>query len=51
MRGEEMHVLLQPSRVHIGYLNGTFKRTIKLAGESIVRAILHALVKEGSRLD
>lgn len=49
MRGEEMHVLLQPARVQIGYLNGTFKRTIKLAGESIVRAILHALVTEASR--
>jgi hypothetical protein len=46
MHGEEMHVLVQPSRVHIGQLNGAFKRTIKLAGDGIVRAILHALVRE-----
>jgi len=46
MHGEEMHVLVQPARVHIGQLNGTFKRTIKLAGDGIVRAILHALVRE-----
>jgi hypothetical protein len=44
-----MHVLVHPPRVHIGQLNGTFKRTIKLAGEGIVRAILHALVKEAGR--
>lgn len=44
MYGEQMHVLLQPPRVHIGQLNGTFRRTIKLTGESIVYAILHALV-------
>lgn len=44
MHGEDMHVLIQPSRVHIGQLNGTFRRTIKLAGESIVYAILRALV-------
>lgn len=51
MRGMEMHVLIQPSRVHIGQLNGACKRTIKLAGESVVGAILHALVKEASRPD
>lgn len=44
MHGEDMHVLIQPSRVHIGQFNGTFRRTIKLAGESIVYAILRALV-------
>jgi len=49
IRGEEMHVLVQPSRVHIGQLSGTFKRSIKLTRESIVRATLHALVKESSR--
>ena len=49
MHGEEMHVLVHPPRVHIGQLNGTFKRTIKLAGEGIVRAILHALMKEAGR--
>jgi len=49
MHGEEMHVLVQPSRVHIGQFNGTSKRTIKLAGDGIVRAILHALVREAGR--
>ncbi len=44
MHGEEMHLLTQPHRVHIGQINGTRKRTIKLAGDSIVHAILHALV-------
>ncbi|ODU24111.1 MAG: hypothetical protein ABS95_02340 [Verrucomicrobia bacterium SCN 57-15] len=44
MHGEEMHVLNQPLRVHIGQLNSAFRRTIKLAGESIVHAILSALV-------
>jgi hypothetical protein len=51
MHGEEMHVLIQPPRVHIGQLNGTFKRTIKLAGESIVHAILHALVSVDNSRD
>lgn len=49
IQGEEMYVLVQPSRVHIGQINGAFKRSIKLARESIVRAILHALVKEAAR--
>jgi hypothetical protein len=44
MRGEEMHVLIQPARVHIGSLNGPFRRSIRLAGDSIVHAILRALV-------
>lgn len=44
MHGEELHVLHQPLRVHIGQLNGTFRRTIRLAGESVVQAILRALV-------
>lgn len=42
--GEEMHVLLQPPRIHIGQLNGTFRRTIKLTAGSIVHAILLSLV-------
>lgn len=44
MHGEEMHVLNQPLRVHIGQLNGALRRTIRLAGESVVQAILRALV-------
>jgi len=44
MHGEEMHVLIQPTRIHLGSLNGPFRRSIRLAGESIVYAILRALV-------
>lgn len=43
MHGEEMHVMIQPTRVHIGPLNGSFRRAIRLDGQSVSHAILHAL--------
>jgi hypothetical protein len=44
LRGEELHVLIGPPRLHIGQMKGGHKRTIKLSGETVVRTILRILV-------
>lgn len=44
LRGEELHLLVAPPRLHIGRANGCPKRTIKLSGETVVRALLRVLV-------
>src|ERR1035438_7064402 len=43
-RGEELHVLIGPPRLHIGQMSGGLKRTIKLSRETVVRTILRVLV-------
>ena len=44
LRGEELHLLIGPARLHIGRMNGSAKRTIKLPGETVVKALLQVLV-------
>jgi len=44
LRGEELHVLIGPPRLHIGRMNGGLKRTIKLSRETVVRTILRVLI-------
>ena len=44
LRGEELHLLIGPPRLHIGRMNGCSRRTIMLSGEIVVKTLLGVLV-------
>jgi len=44
LRGEELHLLIGPPRLHIGRITGCSRRTIMLSGEIVVKTLLGVLV-------
>lgn len=49
LRGEELHLLIGPPRLHIGRMNGCSRRTIMLSGEIVVKTLLCVLVDWNAR--